>query len=150
MRLILACPCGRPQPQPDPKPSEGFAIRQSRTATQPLPGAHPLLLWLLWLLGGLGGLLFFGSLLRHRHFGSNAADLGAYESVFWSLGLWPDGEADDEFVARDTEGVASSFGDGERQAAAAERLRGDPRFLIAKDEAGVLLLRRRSGEGGSR
>ena len=55
----------------------------SRTATLPLPGAHPLLPWLLC---GLGVLLFLWSLLRHLHFGSNAADLGAYESVFWSLG----------------------------------------------------------------
>ena len=64
-------------------PSEGLAMRPSRSATQPLPGAHPLLPWLLC---GLGALHFFWSLLRHRHFGSNANDLGAYESVFWSLG----------------------------------------------------------------
>ncbi len=58
-------------------------MRPPRTATLPLPGAHPLLPWLLF---GSGVLLFFWSLLRHLHFGSNAADLGAYESVFWSLG----------------------------------------------------------------
>ncbi len=30
--------------------------------------------------------MFAWSLLRHQHFGSSALDLGAYESVFWSLG----------------------------------------------------------------
>ena len=59
------------------------ATRSLESSAMPNPRPHRLLPWVLC---GLGGLQLAWSLLRHRHFGSNAADLGAYESVFWSLG----------------------------------------------------------------
>jgi uncharacterized membrane protein len=56
--------------------------------------------------------------------------------------LWPDGEATDDYVLLDADGVASNIRNPARLTASARRLRANPRFELLVDEAGVVLARR--------
>jgi uncharacterized membrane protein len=57
--------------------------------------------------------------------------------------LWPDGEATDDYVLLDSEGVASNVRNPASLTASARRLRANPRFELLVDEAGVVLAKRR-------
>jgi uncharacterized membrane protein len=66
---------------------------------------------------------------------------------------WPDGEATDDFILLDQDGLARNVASPAELAKAAARLRRDRRFRILLDEEGVLLLKRidlRAGSGKER
>jgi uncharacterized membrane protein len=75
----------------EPKSVAGAAIARGATEGRARPrasprpvvvGRHPALFPVI---GAYALVLFLWSFLRHRHFGSAAIDLGAYQSVFWNL-----------------------------------------------------------------